>query len=269
MGFLQILLLLSPILMQSFALISAQPEVLYHLCVDKGNYTENSTYQANLNHLLNSMYTDTKIDYGFYNFSYGENSDKVYAIALCRPDISSDDCRACLNYSSLALTSLCPNQKEAILGLENCMLRYASRSIFNLPEFGPYFFVYNLQNVSDVSGFNKSLHTLLDRLRNQAAAGNSSQKFAVGQIGAPNFKTIYALSQCTPDLSESECSDCLYNATGLIPQCCQTRQGGRVIFPSCNFRYEINRFYNLPISSEVPSSPPASKGRYHEYFSNI
>ena len=71
----------------------AQPWT-YNDCVGKGNHTTNSTYQANLNHLLNRIYTNTEIDYGFYNFSYGEGSDTVYAIALCRPDVSSDACRA-------------------------------------------------------------------------------------------------------------------------------------------------------------------------------
>lgn len=256
------LVFLCPVFLQYFLVLtiaqqSPQPEMLYKKCVGKGNYTTNSPYQANLNNLLTSIYTDTKIDNGFYNFSYGEGSDRVYAIALCRPDISPDACRTCVRNASGLLTTICPNFKEAIGGLDNCMLRYTNRSIFGLMEKGPYFWVNSQNNVSsDVNGFNQSRATLLARLWDKAAEGDSRYKFAMDQIAAPNFQTIYALVQCTPDLSANECRDCLYNASGLIPRCCEERQGGRVIFPSCNFRYEVDRFYE-PVTN-TPPPPPAS-----------
>ncbi|KAI9385169.1 hypothetical protein POPTR_011G030212v4 [Populus trichocarpa] len=244
--------------------------MLYKDCVGKGNYTTNSTYQENLNQLLTSIYTNTEINNGFYNFSYGQDADTVYSIALCRPDISPDVCRVCIRNASDFLVRLCPNFVEAIGGLDNCMVRYTNRSIFNRMEKGPYFWVYDDRvNVSDVVGFNQSRMTLLGRLSDQAAAGDSRYKYAMDQIDVPkNFQKIYALVQCTPDLSASECRDCLYNASGLIPQCCDARQGGRVIYPSCNFRYEIDRFYDPPTNSIPPPpdstsnntvpSPPAS-----------
>lgn len=127
--------------------------------------------------------------------------------------------------------------------------------------------MYSLTNVSDEKGFNRSLNSLLDSLQDKASAGDSRRKYATGKISAPNFPTIYALSQCTPDLSQTECSNCLRNASARVGQCCQERQGGRVIYPSCNFRYEIKQFYETPIG-EDPSSPP-SKGTYPENFSII
>jgi hypothetical protein len=73
-------------------------------------------------------------------------------------------------------------------------------------EKGPYFWVYDDRvNVSDVVGFNQSRMTLLGRLSDQAAAGDSRYKYAMDQIDDPkNFQKIYALVQCTPDLSASE-----------------------------------------------------------------
>ena len=40
--------------------------------LDKGNYTNNSTNKANLNHLLSTLTSNTEIDYGFYNSSNTE-----------------------------------------------------------------------------------------------------------------------------------------------------------------------------------------------------
>ncbi|KAJ6416437.1 hypothetical protein OIU84_002322 [Salix udensis] len=235
-----------------------QTGMLYKDCVGKGNYTTNSTYHANLNKLLTSILTNYEINNGFYNFSYGQDSDTVYSIALCRPDIHPDDCRSCIRNASDSLVRNCPNFVEAIGGLDNCMVRYANRSIFNRMEQGPYFWVnHDRSGVFDVVRFNQYMMTLLGRLSDQAAAGDSRYKYAMGQrADDQHFRVIYALVQCTPDLSASACRDCLYSASGLIPQCCNERYGGRVIYPSCNFRYEIDRFYDPSSNSNPP--PPAS-----------
>ncbi|KAJ0085752.1 hypothetical protein Patl1_07127 [Pistacia atlantica] len=36
-------------------------------------------------------------------------------MALCRGDVKPDICRSCINDSSLELSKLCPNQKEAVM----------------------------------------------------------------------------------------------------------------------------------------------------------
>jgi hypothetical protein len=225
----------------------AQPSFLYHSCLnDKGNYTAKSTYEENLNHLLSSLSSNTKIDYGFYNSSYGQNSDKVYATGLCSGDVNPDVCRDCLSNATSLLMQLCPNQKEAIGWHDYCMLRYSNRSIFGILETLPDFYMSNLNNVSAnyVDQFNDDLSTLLESLRREAVAGGSLRKFAAGNATAPNFQTLYALVQCTPDLSEKDCSDCLRGTIEGIPQCCDGKQGGRVVKPSCNIKFEVYPFYN-------------------------
>jgi hypothetical protein len=215
-----------------------------YICSTTANYTSNSTYRANLNSLLASMSSNTEIDYGFYNFTAGENSDKVNAVALCRGDISMEECRSCVNASSHDLLQYCPNQKEAIIRYTTCMVRYSNKLIFGVMEENPLLAYYNVLNVSDVEGFNQVLRTLLDMLRNRAASGNSTRKFAAASSAAPDFQTIYALLMCTPDSDELECSSCLRRAIQYIPQCCDGKQGGRYIAPSCDLRYEIYTFYD-------------------------
>ncbi|GLT65403.1 hypothetical protein SLA2020_378390 [Shorea laevis] len=84
-------------------------------------------------------------------------------------------------------------------------------------ESQPAFIVYTVQNASDVEGFNQVLRSLLDRLRNRAASGNSTRKFAAGSEAVPGgFQTIYSLVQCTPDLDELECNNCLLGDYGNI-----------------------------------------------------
>ncbi|KAM3749434.1 hypothetical protein ACB098_05G185100 [Castanea mollissima] len=225
-------------------------------CYNTGNYTSNSTYKANLDSLLASIINDTEIDYGFFNFSTGESPDKVYAIALCRGDTSPSVCRSCINGTRNDLLRSCPNRKEAIIWGETCSLRYSFRSIFNIMEARPLIAAANTQNFSDVEGFNDVLRPLLDSLRNRAASGNSTHKFALKSVAAPKFQTIYSLVECTPDLSELDCSSCLQQLQDFIPQYCDGKQGAKFVTPSCDLRYEIYPFYAS--SAEPPPSPPPS-----------
>jgi hypothetical protein len=227
-----------------------------HVCSETGNYTSNSSYRANLNSLLASMSSNTEIDYGFYNFSAGENPDRVNAIALCRGDISTDDCRSCVNKSSHDLLQYCPNQKEAIIWHDKCMLRYSNKSIFGVMETSPSRIVFITANVSDVEGFNQVLRPLLDGLRDRAASGNSARKFAVGSAAAPAFQTIHALVECTPDLDYLECNNCLETTVGYIPQYSNGKRGAKFMTPSCDLRYELYGFYDPAAEAPPPSPPP-------------
>ncbi|RVW87102.1 Cysteine-rich receptor-like protein kinase 26 [Vitis vinifera] len=115
------------------AVTVAQPDLVYHNCSENvGTYSNNSTYQSNLNTLLSTLFSYKEINYGFYNFSFGQSPNEVNAIALCRGDITQDKCHSCLNDSRLQLPQRCPYQNEAIGGLRskaasgNSLLKFAT-----------------------------------------------------------------------------------------------------------------------------------------------
>ncbi|TYJ17790.1 hypothetical protein E1A91_A09G077100v1, partial [Gossypium mustelinum] len=221
----------------------AQQEPLYHFCSDQsGNFTRNSTYQTNLDRLLSSFTLNTSNENGFYNFSSGQGSNIANALALCRGDVNSSDCFTCINNANNELRNRCPYQREAIIGYDYCMFRYTNRTILGVAETSPSFYI-----------------SLMDNLTNIASTGTSLGKFATGSARIP-FLTIYALVQCTPDLEDTVCQSCLLQAIGEIPNYCDRKQGCRVYRPSCNFRFEIERFYNLTAAdtAATPSSPPPS-----------
>nr|KYP64257.1 Cysteine-rich receptor-like protein kinase 29 [Cajanus cajan] len=224
---------------------------------ENGNYTVNSTYHSNLKTLLSTLTSHTEINYGFYNFSYGQNTDKVYAIGLCRGDVEPDECRTCLNYSRLILTQFCPNQKEAIKWEAKCMLRYSNRPIFRTMETDPPFRMNNLNNATDVDEFNKVLGELVRSLRGKAASGDSRRKYDSGNAVAANFQTIYGLVQCTPDLSSQDCGDCLDWTISEIPRNFKDKVGVVLLKPSCNVRFEIYPFFDHTTILD-PVVPPVS-----------
>lgn len=251
--------LCSILILHLLAAVNAQPSLLSYWCAnDVGNYTNSSTYKTNLDTLLTSLSSNNQIDYGFYNFSAGEGSDKVNAIALCRGDVVPADCRSCINDSRIQVTRKCPNQMEAIGWYDNCMLRYSNASIFGTAQVSPYFYMRNSGNASNQEEFNM-LGSLMNSLRSKAASGDWRRKFATGDANVTSFQRIYGLMQCTPDLSQLSCSNCLEGATNEIPTCCDGKKGGRVVKPSCNLRYETYRFYgytaaNAPPPAKSPTS---------------
>jgi hypothetical protein len=243
-------------------IFTAQAVLAQIFTFDNVKYVANSTYEANLNHLLfYSLYSsNTEIEYyGFYNSSYGQKPDKVYAIALCRGDVNPGICRACLNDARSLFKPLCPYQKEVILWRDECMLHYSNRFIFGVVDTANVLGTPNAINVSAnyVDQFNDDVTTLLERLRTQAVAGGPLRKFAVGNATAQNSYTLYGLVQCTPDLSELDCNSCLALA---ITRKRGGVEGGRVTTPSCNIRFEIYLFYDstvaASISLSVSVSPP-------------
>ncbi|KAL0305888.1 UNVERIFIED_CONTAM: Cysteine-rich receptor-like protein kinase [Sesamum radiatum] len=213
-----------------------------------------NTFKANLDAVLSSLSTNVDSN-GFYNASLGQNPDRVNAIVLCRGDIQLDTCRGCLQNATAELITSCPNQKQAIDWQDGCLLRYSNETFVGTLATGPTWYLRNMQNATSPDQFKQDLRTLLDNLRGQAAYGGSLRKVAAGNISGPDFQTIYGLVQCTPDLSADDCSSCLIGAAAEIPYCCDGKQGGRVLKPSCTLRFEIYPFYNGTRLQELARQP--------------
>ncbi|XP_031130044.1 putative receptor-like protein kinase At4g00960 isoform X2 [Ipomoea triloba] len=237
----------------------AQPDLRYCDCVQSGNYTENSTYQRNLNTLLASL--PSKLDeYGFCNASMGETPDRVSVVGLCRGDVEPDICQSCIKNAARETVQLCPNQKEVFGGYDECLIHYSNVSTVGRWSRSPWMYMWNLQNASSPDQFYRDLSKLLDGLGDRAANGFSLCKFAAGNTSGPDLQSIYAAVQCSPDLGAQDCSDCLVSTFADFPGCqpCTGKRRGRVVRPGCNFRFESYRFYNYTL---IGSTPPQSQSQ--------
>nr|GME12036.1 putative receptor-like protein kinase At4g00960 [Ipomoea batatas] len=233
----------------------------YVRCGLSGNYTENSIYLRNLNTVLSSL--PSKLNkYGFCYVSTGG----VNAVAVCRGDVvEADICRSCIQDAARLTLQSCPNQIEAFGGYDKCKIRYS-----NVSTLGYYWsfsslppvFLWNRFSVSSQEEFNKDLRKLLEGLRDRAANGTPFLKFAAGNISGPDFETIYAAVQCSPDLAAQGCSDCLVHIFEQLPQCpCYGKRGSIVLSSACNFRFETYKFFNSTLV-ETPPPPPPEKNDY-------
>ncbi|KAM7493474.1 hypothetical protein LguiB_028083 [Lonicera macranthoides] len=250
------LLIFSQILIHLAGLTTAQPDLRYSYCHNGiGNYTNNSVYRSNLDSALSLISANTnRTIYGFNSTVVGQDADRTNALALCRGDVDQETCGRCVYNTTLKLREICPNQKEAIGGYDFCMLRYSNRSVEDPISIS----LWNINNVSNVAQFNEDLRTLMDSLIPRAAGGGPLRKFASGNVRGPDFLTIYGLVQCTPNLSEDLCENCLVGAARGIPGCCEGKAGGRVIRPSCSVRFEVDPFFNETPANAPPPLPPPS-----------
>ncbi|XP_056172024.1 cysteine-rich receptor-like protein kinase 29 [Syzygium oleosum] len=248
--------LLLLLLLMFASTINAQFPASY--CGSTGNFTANSTYQTTLTTLLSSISTTNSLSlsYGFFNVSaaVSSTSQTLYVFGLCRGDLTALGCRACLNALASSMRRLCPLQKEALLYTGNCIIRYSDASFFGTVATEPTYVARTADNVSSPDTYDATMRKLLNGLWVEAAGGGSLRKYASGNESAgPDM--IYALVQCTPDLTEQQCSDCLVIGVQMIRECCVRYTGGRFMVPSCLILYETNNKFFDPVSEPLPAPP--------------
>ncbi|KAJ9566786.1 hypothetical protein OSB04_002752 [Centaurea solstitialis] len=186
-------------------------------------------------------------------------------ISLCRGDVNPDDCQICVNDSIVPLRRRCPNQTEAIIYYDYCFLMYSNASILGNVDTNKHHERHysNTDRSTNTIGFSWVLSPLLADLRGKAADGGPLLKLATGNTSVSNSsKLIYALVQCTPDLSTQQCNDCLKYLISQIPG--YISAGARRMTPSCTIRYEDYLFYNnTPVIRTSPPALPSAKDTTH------
>ncbi|KAJ6416433.1 hypothetical protein OIU84_002318 [Salix udensis] len=204
-------------------------------CYTTGNFTANSTYAKNRDLVLRSLASNVTANGGFYNTTIGSGNDTVYGLVHCMASPSAGNCSLCVNSSIQALMTACPNQKEAISWGGNPV---------------PCIFDQAWSGIRDIV--------------TRANSTNASRNMlATETIDLSSTHTIYVFMQCTPDVSQSNCGECLQQSVDYYKSCCYSYQGGVVGTPNCFFRWDLYPYYNLfpQVTSPSPSPsppPPAS-----------
>ncbi|RWR90861.1 Cysteine-rich receptor-like protein kinase 25 [Cinnamomum micranthum f. kanehirae] len=225
--------------------------------ITAANYTNNSTFQTNLKILLPSLSSNVSLIKGFYKTSIGQGLDTVYGLILCRGDATPVACRNCTDFASEGILSRCKSRSSAIW-YDLCQLQYSDTNFFNLSITPWWFYVWSMNNMSspEVEPFKAARGDLMRDLANKAAYQPWRGMFATGELNYSSTNNVYGLMQCKPDISEAACHGCLQDAIGLIPNCCDSTIGGRVIGEVCNLRFEDRSFFGESLVGG-PAPPPA------------
>ncbi|KAG5234798.1 receptor protein [Salix suchowensis] len=239
-------------------------------CYTTGNFTANSTYAKNRDLVLRSLASNVTANGGFYNTTIGSGIDTVYGLAHCMASSSAENCSSCVNYAIQGLMTGCPYEKEALSWERNplpCIVRYANRYFFGSLELSPTSILYNTGTI-DATQFDQAWSAVRD-IATRANSTNSSRNMLVTETAdLSSTQTIYVYMQCTPDVSQSNCGECLQQSVDDYKSCCYSNQGGVVQKPNCFFRWDLYPYYSLFPQITSPS-PPANFFFYTEIISLV
>lgn len=253
------LVTLSLLTLLSLITTEAAPTFADSYCSNSSFFTPNSTYQANLNLVLSALSSNATRRNGFYTTKAGQAPpDVVLGRLLCRADLTPDLCENCISTAIKDIRNRCPTDKVGLIWYDECTLQYSNESYLN--DQVPF---QNLptsnQNVVELDLFNMLLSSTMKSLAEEAANSQSDKKFGAEKVIFTGSETLYCMVQCSPEMNADLCMSCLESAIGSLPQCCTGKQGGKVLLPSSNIRYELYPFYNLTaVSPGSPSLPPGT-----------
>ncbi|GAA0161130.1 hypothetical protein LIER_39170 [Lithospermum erythrorhizon] len=213
---------------------------------------------SNIKSLLSILVSGTTKN-GFTISSYGQAEDQVFGLAQCRGDVSQEDCSICIQDAAKEITKRCTNEADARIWYDYCFLRYNTNKFLGQVDTSYGIFYWNVNNVTGVEDFNKSLGNLVDEVSSQAVK-NGNKGLGKGKKKLSDFLTLYALVQCTRDLEPLSCAQCLAIAVGNFPTYCDNKQGCRVFYSSCSLRYELYPFY-FPLDAQ--NTKQDAQVKYH------
>ncbi|CAD6269131.1 unnamed protein product [Miscanthus lutarioriparius] len=195
------------------------------------------------------------------------SSPALFALTLCRGDADAAGCLDCVTDAFRHARGSCPLDKEVAVLYDACFLYFSGQDFLATTTNVGQISLYNTpQNASaDPRAdalFTARVRALLNGTARWAAYG-STRRFATariwnGSVAAP-VPTMYALAQCTPDLSPADCWGCLEDLVGKAPLAGGTI-GARTAGVRCSYRYENYAFFRgvpmLNMGTPPPPPPP-------------
>ncbi|KAH9606668.1 hypothetical protein KSS87_014878 [Heliosperma pusillum] len=221
-------------------------------------FSRNSKYQTNLNTVFNDLASNATNRYGYHTATAGVGSNNVvYGSFLCRGDQSGKSCQDCVTTATVTDLPItyCPNRNVGIIWYYECMVRYSNESFFGILVQDPGWITSQSQNVTgNVTQFTDITDDMLITIASRAAAGGSDIMYATGAVGYSSFGTVYGLVQCTPDLGNYHCKECLVDAIATFPIC----KGSKLVRRECNAEFQTYPFFNGNATlTEIFPTPPA------------
>ncbi|XP_044965500.1 putative cysteine-rich receptor-like protein kinase 20 [Hordeum vulgare subsp. vulgare] len=240
-----------------------------------GNYTATDAFGANLARLTAELPANASTSPSLYaSAAIGASPDKVFALALCRGDITdARACSGCLDNAFQQLRALCAGERDATFYHDLCTLRYSGEDFLARPDDnnpvingmnvnGSTYAAWDSRNATSRRFFLSLVGNLFGQMSTYGAYNSSVRRFASAIMYInPQLPTVYGLAQCTPDLSQGQCWLCFQGLQEQTRQWYDGREGGRIVGVRCNIRYEGYQFYhgtaNVRIGLEGGSSSPA------------
>ncbi|XP_027176013.1 cysteine-rich repeat secretory protein 55-like [Coffea eugenioides] len=240
--------------------LSSCTAVLADVLIDSGvvsvySCSENSTIatprmSANINSLVAQLTSSTSQN-RFSVATYGKGTDQVYGLGQCRRDVNIKDCARCLRNATLSIRTFCANRADVWMWYnDTCTLRFHDSKFFGTVDPSSFTNYYLGDHPQHPSAFKKQLDALISKVSSEAIVPANEAVGKGRSFSVASNATIYALAQCTRDLSQHSCNECLNIVTGNLLKFCNNEKtvGCRVASTACYVHYETYQFY-YPLDS--------------------
>ncbi|XP_045820985.1 cysteine-rich receptor-like protein kinase 10 isoform X2 [Trifolium pratense] len=222
---------------------------------DCKNSTEQSltaTYKSNLNKVLSLLSSDAIVSKGYNHTSIGDNTvDAVYGLYDCRGDVRGSFCQFCVSTAASDIPQYCPNRASVTIWYNFCILRYSNHNFFGKLTTDPSWYnISGSENINNPQELEKAEDNMQSLIKE--ATLDTKNLFAMGEFNLSTNKKRYGMVQCSRDLNDKQCNQCLGAMLDKVPKCCGTKIGWQVLAPSCLIKYDDFKFYELIYQTSTP-----------------
>ena len=136
-----------------------------------------------------------------------------------------------------------------------CILRYSNHDFFGNLTVTPSWQILGSKNSNNPGELQKADNNMQSLIRK--ATVETNLLYAMGEFKLSPSGERYGLVQCSRDLTNDQCSQCLNAMLDRVPKCCAAKVGWQVLAPSCLIKYDDFMFYKLTTaqgSSPLPNS---------------
>ncbi|KAL3624726.1 hypothetical protein CASFOL_031394 [Castilleja foliolosa] len=205
----------------------------------------NSNYNRSVNAILYVLVDYAPKQSGFWSVSWGPDpADWAYGLALCygHEIVTPEMCTTCLTNAAMSVTTnSCNNSREAIIWLDNCLLKYSDKPFFGQIDTDHKFYSFD-DDYSTLSWSNDTDANTTIRLLNEqvveATTDQTGNLYVFNNYPLTNG-TVDVVVQCTRDLSTDGCRVCLKDIIDDLRSSDTLKSGGKLFSGSCYVNYHI------------------------------
>ncbi|WOK92536.1 hypothetical protein Cni_G01227 [Canna indica] len=201
-----------------------------------GTYNSNSSFNRNLGSLFSSL-TSLSLINNSANATAGAGNDTAYGLYLCLGTLPGSNCQSCILTAIDGINQSCPGSRQGVIWYDSCELRYSDVNFFGVPDTAGR----NLSNPFLQTSSNVPYEVMSELV--QVAPLKKPLMFATN---ASTVYPVFALAQCSADLSRDGCRTCLATSLAFIKSCCTRAKGWRFLARSCWIWYESTPFFQYP-----------------------
>ncbi|KAK0589502.1 hypothetical protein LWI29_015185 [Acer saccharum] len=161
---------------------------------NRRSVSDPTAFNQNTKELLSQLAKDAQTDSKLYAVGQMglDGSTELYGLTQCTRDLSSYECKKCLDgiigelpsccdgkqggrvisgssEASSYIRQSCPNRKQATVWYDNCSLKYSDEKFFSKIDHGTKFYLWSTQNVTNPTYFNQKAKDLLTHLAHEAS----------------------------------------------------------------------------------------------------